>query len=131
MARKQKTQPDGMLVAAKHLLAARKGIADPGVLPALATLSEREPVLANYIGEALAAMSGRLALSGAPTDLVRGIHQESLLVALSALEAQRAATYELWEGTTFGTLLGDLVKPEASPEPEPEVKKKPRKKKGE
>jgi hypothetical protein len=130
MARKRKARPDGMLVLAKHLLEAREAIAGPGMLPALAELGEREPVLANYIGEAFAAMSGRLALSGAPTELVRGIHQECLLVALSAVEAQRQATYELWQETTFGTMLEELIKPEPPPpEPKPPAKK-PRRKKG-
>jgi len=120
-----------MLVAAKHLVEARKAVGQPGVLEALGSLGEREPVMANYLGEGLAAMSGRLALSGAPTDLVRGIHQESLMLVLSALEAQRKATYELWEGTTFGTLLEELAKPEPEPAPAPVKKPRTRKKKGE
>jgi hypothetical protein len=121
-----------MLVIGKHLMEARKATSEPGVLQSLENLGEREPALAGYLGEGMAALAGKLALSGAPVELVRGFHQEALLLALSSLEAQRQATYELWEGTTFGTLLGELVKPDPEPEEKPaKPKRKPRRKKGE
>ena len=113
----KKAKPDSMLVAGKHLMEARKGVTEAGVLPALDALGEREPALAGYLGEGLASLAGKLSLTGAPTDLVRGVHSEALLLALSALEAQRAATYELWHGTTFGTLLETLAEPEPPAKP--------------
>ena len=128
MAKKGKAKPDSMLVMGKHLLDARKGVAELGVLPALDALGEREPALAGYIGEGLASMAGKLSLSGAPTDLVRAVHSETLLLILSSLEAQRVAGYELWHGTTFGTLLEDLAKPEPPP-PAPKPARPRRKKK--
>jgi hypothetical protein len=124
----RKAQPDGMLVTAKHLTEGRKATSEPGVLEALTALGEREPALAGYLSEGMAALVGKLSLAGAPTDLVRMVHHDALLLTLSSLEASRRASYELWEGTTFGTLLEKLAKP--TPQPEAPPKKKPRGRKG-
>ncbi|MBY0231842.1 MAG: hypothetical protein K2W96_21380 [Gemmataceae bacterium] len=119
----ERAKPDSMLVLGKHLTDARRGVAGQGALAALDALGEREPALAGYIGEGLASLVGKLALAGAPSDLVRGVHSEALSITLGAVEAQRAATSELWEGTTFGTLLETFGKPPAPP-------KRPRRRKG-
>ncbi|MFQ3594353.1 MAG: hypothetical protein SNJ82_14340, partial [Gemmataceae bacterium] len=61
----------------------------------------------------------KMALAGAPTEVVQGVHADVLLVMLSSLEASRAAEYELWQDTVMGSRLEALTKPEVVPEPEP------------
>lgn len=120
-------QPDGMLVTGKHLAEGRQAVAGPGVLQSLGALGEREPALAGYLNEGLASLVGKLSLAGAPTDLVRMVHHDALLLALSSLEASRLATFELWQDTTFGTLLEGLAKPSPEPAPPPPEEPKPKK----
>ncbi len=65
---------------------------------ALEALAAREPVLAVYVSERLVATSGRLALSGAPPEVVRGCYEEILDVVVVALRAVWAGHDELWKG---------------------------------
>jgi hypothetical protein len=91
------------------------------------------------MSQAMATIAGKMALAGAPTEVVQGVHADVLLVMLSSLEASRAAEYELWEGTVVGTRLEALTKAEPEPvaeppsepvaETKPKPKRAPRKKK--
>jgi len=114
-------KPDSMLVETEHLVAANKDVGTRGQGKSLDDLSRREPALAAYLQEGLAAMAGRLSLSGAPTPLVKGVHDEALHLALTCVEALRRGHYDLWQGTIIGTRIETL---EAAAKPARRTRKK-------
>lgn len=89
-------KPDGMLVEAHYLGKAREETAEQGTGPALQELSETEPILAGFIHESLIDIAGKLALSGAPTEIVQAVHEDVLTVILICHRAVRQGHYELW-----------------------------------
>jgi hypothetical protein len=97
-----------MLVEPAHILGARQAVAAKGCADALDEFGRSEPALAAYIHEALAAVAGKLSLSGAPTELVQGSHEEVLAVVLTCVHALRRGHYELWKDTVTGTRLAQL-----------------------
>jgi hypothetical protein len=101
-------KPDGMLVEPRFILAARQHVAAKGSGQTLTEYGQTEPALASFIHESLAAVAGKLSLSGAPTELVQGTHEEVLAVVLTALQALRRSHYELWKDTMTGTRLAQL-----------------------
>lgn len=116
-------KPDSMLIEPGHIVSARQDIGQRGNPESLEDLALREPALASYISESMASLAGKLALSGAPSQLVQGLYNEALAVLLSSVEAQRRGHYDLWKGTIVGTKLeemGSAKKP-----------RKPRRRKGE
>jgi hypothetical protein len=115
------TRPDSMLVETDHLVAANQEVAEQGQGQSLSDLSQREPALAAYLQEGLAALAGRLCLSGAPSGLVKSIHDEALHVALTCVEAMRRGHYALWRGTVVGTRLEELA---ATAKPAPRKRKR-------
>ena len=127
MAKQKRTDPDSMLVQHTHIVEARGQIAEQGHQAALEGLLEREPALAAYMSQAMATIAGKMALAGAPSEVVQGVHADVMLLMLSSLEASRAAQYELWKDSIVGTKLEVLTRPD--PEPEPPAKKAPRKRK--
>jgi len=76
---------------------------------ALECLEEREPILAGFIERTLTTMAGKLALSGAPTEMVQGCHEHMLGVVLVSLEASRIAHYELWKDAADGEHLEKIT----------------------
>jgi hypothetical protein len=112
-------KPDSMIVEPEYIMQALQAVAGQGPLEALAQFQQQEPVLASFIEEKLAALAGRLGLSGAPPELVRGTHAEALLLVLGSIESLRRGHFELWKGTTFGAQL---------PQPGEPVRRRRRKK---
>jgi hypothetical protein len=100
--------PDSMLVEPAHIFSARQDVVERGSDGALTDFGGMEPALAAFIHEALAAVAGKLALSGAPTPLVQGVHEEILTVVLTCVQALRRGHYELWQDTVTGTRLAQL-----------------------
>jgi hypothetical protein len=98
-----------MLVEPDTIVAARIEVGDRGALESLQALQEVEPSLGAFIQEALAAAAGKLALSGLPTAVVQGIHEEMLATLLACVEAVRRSHYELWKDTAVGTRLAELA----------------------
>jgi hypothetical protein len=101
-------KPDGMLVEPEYLIHARQAVAHDGVAETLASVGETEPALASFIHESLATVAGKLALTGAPTPIVQGSHEEVLAVVLTCVGALRRGHYELWKDSMAGTRLGHL-----------------------
>jgi hypothetical protein len=97
-----------MLVEPAHIFSARQDVASKGNADAFAEFGAAEPALASYIIETLASVAGKLSLSGAPTELVQGSHEEVLAAILTCVEAQRRGHYELWRDTMTGTRLAQL-----------------------
>ena len=103
-----RTKPDGMLVEADHLVAANKELGQIGQEKFLVDLASREPALAAFVQDRMAAIAGKLSLSGAPSPLVKGVHDEALHLVLTCLDALRRGHYDLWQGTIVGTHLEKL-----------------------
>lgn len=118
-------KPDGMLVEPEHISSAGQQVVSQGTDKALGGLAETEPALAGYVRHSLAAIAGHLALSGAPTEVVQGLHEEVLTTILVSLAALRKGHFDLWKEGLEGTPLERLMK-QAPKQPRP-----PRKKKGE
>jgi hypothetical protein len=105
-------KPDSMIVDPEHIVKALQKVA-PHPQRSLARFQQQEPALAAFIGDQLSALAGRLALAGAPTDVVQTAHAEALRVVLGSVEALRRGHYDLWKDTTFGQRL----RPRKTPRP--------------
>jgi hypothetical protein len=95
-------KPDSMIVEPEYISSAGQQVVSEGAEKALNGLSEAEPALAAYVCHSLAAVAGKLALSGAPTPIIQGAHEEVLTLVLVSLQAMRRGHYELWKDTFEG-----------------------------
>jgi hypothetical protein len=101
-------KPDSMLVESEHIISARRDVASKGSGESLNEFAQTEPALASFIYEGLASVAGRLSLSGAPTELVQGSHEDVLAVVLTCVQAMRRGHYALWKDTVTGTRLAQI-----------------------
>src|SRR5262245_58652272 len=101
-------KPDGMLVEPEHVTAAFQDIANRDSDEALAELAKTEPALAAFIGQQLTSTAGKLALSGAPTPVITGLHTDVLTTVLTSIQALRRGHYQLWRDTLTDTPLAQL-----------------------
>lgn len=108
-------KPDSMLVDFEHIARARQDVAAQGTGPAMNEFAATEPALASFIFEGLAVVAGKLSLSGAPTELVQGSHEDVLAVLLTCVQALRRGHYALWKDTAVGTRLAQLDESLAAP----------------
>jgi hypothetical protein len=111
-----------MLVEPEHIVSARQDVASKGSGQSLNEFAESEPALASFIYKGLASVAGRLSLSGAPTELVQGSHEDVLAVVLTCVQAMRRGHYALWKDTATGTRLAQLD-PTLQPKPRRRRKK--------
>jgi hypothetical protein len=111
-----------MLVEPEHIVSARQDVATKGSGQALNEFAQAEPALASFIYEGLASVAGKLSLSGAPTELVQGAHEDVLAVVLTCVQAMRRGHYALWKDTVTGTRLAQLD-PSFQPKPRRRRKK--------
>ena len=114
-------KPDSMLVELEHIVSARQDVAVKGSGESLNEFAQREPALASFIYEGLVSVAGRLSLSGAPTEVVQGSHEDVLEVVLTCIQAMRRGHYALWKDTVTGTRLAQL---DPSLQPKPRRRKK-------
>ncbi len=117
-------KPDSMLVEPEHIVKARQDVAAKGRGQFFTEFAQTEPALASFIYEALATVAGKLSLSGAPTELVQGSHEEVLGVVLICVQAMRQGHYALWMDSITGTRLAQLD-PSYQPKPKRRRKKDP------
>jgi hypothetical protein len=110
-----------MLVEPQHIVSARQEVVAKGSGQALNEFAQTEPALASFIYEGLAVVAGKLSLSGAPTELVQGSHEDVLAVVLTCVQAMRRGHYALWKDTVTGTRLAQL---DPSFQPKPRRRKK-------
>jgi hypothetical protein len=103
-------KPDGMLVEPEHIVNAQQDVSARGSGEILNEVASTEPALASFIYEGLAAVAGKLSLSGAPTPLVQGAHEEVLAIVLTCIQALRRGHFDLWKDTMTGTRLAQLDK---------------------
>jgi hypothetical protein len=115
-------KPDSMLVEPEHIVSARQDVAVKGSGESLSEFARSEPALASFICEGLASVAGRLSLSGAPTEVVQGSHEDVLAVVLTCVQAMRRGHYALWQDTVTGTRLAQLD-PSLQPKPRRRRKK--------
>jgi len=115
-------KPDSMLVEPEHIATTRREVAAKGSGACLYEFAQIEPALASFVHESLVSAAGRLSLSGAPTELVQGSHEEILSVVLTCVQAMRSAHYSLWKDTVIGSRLAELD-PSLEPKPRPRRKR--------
>jgi hypothetical protein len=101
-------KPDGMLVEPEHIISARQEVVAKGSDEFLNEFAGTEPALASFVCESLATIAGKLSLSGAPTPLVQGSHEEMLTLVLTCVQALRRGHFALWKDTLTGTRLAQL-----------------------
>jgi hypothetical protein len=101
-------KPDSMLVEPEHIVSSHEDVAARGCEKVLGEVGSTEPALASFIHQSLASVAGKLALSGAPTPLVQGSHEEVLTLILTCIQALRRGHYELWKDTLTGSRLAQL-----------------------
>ncbi len=100
---------DAMLIEPQTIAGARTSVAEQGPQAALQALAKSEPALAMFVAESLATTAGRMALSGAPTGVVQGVHEDVLATVLTCVESIKRAHFELWKDTEMGVRLAALA----------------------
>jgi len=120
-------KPDSMLVEPDHIVSARQEVVSKGSGQCLSEFAQTEPVLASFIYEGLAVVAGKLSLSGAPTELVQGSHEDVVGVVLTCIHAMRRGHYELWKDTMAGT---SFVQHDQPVQPKPRRQRKRQESKG-
>lgn len=98
-------KPDGMLVESEMIAAAMTAVGKQGTEKALNELATQERDLTAYIAHSAMTIAGKLALSGAPSEVVRGSHDDFLTVILTCVGALKHGHYELWKDTQVGSRL--------------------------
>jgi hypothetical protein len=101
-------KPDGMLVEPDHIMSAVQQVGASGSDKFLAEIGQTEPALASFVGQNLLSIAGKLALAGAPTEVVQGVHEDALVLVLSCIQALRRGHYELWKDAMTGSRLAQL-----------------------
>jgi len=101
-------RPDSMLVSVEMITEASSKLSPDDAAAALDSLAECEPELTGYVARSMMAIAGKLALSGAPSEVVRGFFDDAIVVALTSIRALRVGHYELWRETQVGSRLGQL-----------------------
>jgi hypothetical protein len=114
-------KPDGMIVEPEYLAHARGEVARSGAGAALNTLAESEPAMAAFVHESLAAIAGKLVLTGAPSQVVQGSHEDVLAVLLTCVQALRRGHYEIWKDSMVGTRMAQI---DEAFQPKPRRKRK-------
>ena len=99
-------KPDSMLVEPEHINSARR---------------EMEPALASFLCKSLASFAGTLSLSGAPTELVQGSHEEVLTVGPHLRPLYAPRPLRIVERHHSGTRLAQL---DPSLETKPQYRRK-------
>ena len=103
-----RTNQDSTLVAPPSLLEAQHQVSVSGPESDLEALRQTEPLLAAYIHEQLATISGKLVLSDAPVSVAKGVYGDALMVVLTAVRAYQHAHLALWRDCIAGTPLAKL-----------------------
>jgi len=84
-----------MLVEPEMIAATKAVIAEYGLYPMLEQLAEREPALGQFVSETAMIIAGKMALSGAPTEIAQGVHEDMVALVMTCLGAVRRGTYEV------------------------------------
>ena len=89
-------QHDG-LVTELNVLNCRQHIEQQSLEEADEALRGLEPDLARYVRDGIHIIVGRLSLSGAPGNVVEGVHTDVYQLVLVAIESFRSAQREYWD----------------------------------
>jgi hypothetical protein len=111
-------KPDSMLVEAEYVVRAHEEVVAKGSDGAMAELAKTEPALAAFVQHGLVTVAGKLALTGAPTEVVQGAYQDALAIILAGIAALRHGHYELWKDMLAATPT------EVQPEPKERRRRK-------
>ncbi len=116
--RNRNTESDGLV---DNGIVERTGLraSERNRLSAIDCLRQREPVLASYISDEISKIAGRLALGGAPGEVVRGVSADMEFFAAKIYIALDLGHNELWKGWFFNPKHGEACPPESSPPENP------------
>jgi hypothetical protein len=101
-------KPDGMLVEPEHVTRALQDVTTRGCDETNAEFAKTEPALAAFISQQSVVIAGKLALAGAPPELVQGMHNDILALVLTSIHALRRGHFELWKDAITGPVLAQL-----------------------
>jgi ribosomal protein L7/L12 len=99
---------DDTLVSPQALQAAIDHMGQHGFEAILQSLGQAEPYLGHFLTENATRVAGKLALAGAPHEVVTGVHADLLSACALVYVAVRRGSYEIWQGTALGDRLQDL-----------------------
>jgi hypothetical protein len=90
------------IISAAVIVRAGQAVAARGVPAAQDCLAETEPDLAQFLGANAEVIAGRLALSGAPPAVTRGVFEDIMRLTLTAVEATRGGLRDYWSAGLDG-----------------------------
>lgn len=96
---------DETLVSDAALQQAMDSMGQHGPEAVLQTFLHAEPNLGPVVLATATQVAGKLALSGAPQEVVAGVHVDLLRTAALIYHAVRAGSYEIWYDTSLGERL--------------------------
>jgi hypothetical protein len=101
-------KPDGMIVEPECVAAALEDVSSRGSDALLTELVNTEPALAAFVSQNAVTIAGKLALSGAPTEVVSGVHGDVLTAVLTSIQALRRGHFQIWKDTMTDTRMEQL-----------------------
>ena len=99
---------DQAVVSPVALQAAITELNREGAEKLLSNIQQAEPELGPFIHHMALQVAGKLALAGAPTDIVQGVHTDLLAACALIYLALRKGSYEIWRDTALGERLKEL-----------------------
>jgi hypothetical protein len=90
------------IISAAVIVRAGQSVAAGGVSAAQERLAETEPDLAFFLSTSAEVIVGRLALSGAPPEVTRGVFEDVMRLTLTAVEATRGGLRDFWSAGLDG-----------------------------
>jgi ribosomal protein L7/L12 len=99
---------DETLVSDAALQQAMDNMGQHGPEAVLQTFLHAEPNLGPVVLATATQVAGKLALSGAPQEVVAGVHGDLLSTVALIYHAVRGGTYEIWHDTALGERLRAL-----------------------
>jgi ribosomal protein L7/L12 len=99
---------DDTLVSKQSLETTLGQLGENGSDSFLSTLMEAEPGLGGFLTHNATLVAGKLALTGAPQEVIQGVHSDLLAACAVVYWAVRQGSYEIWEGTALGDRLRAL-----------------------
>jgi ribosomal protein L7/L12 len=99
---------DQTVVSEAALQAALNEIGCHGPERILRGMAQAEPNLGPFIRHTAVQVAGKLALTGAPPEVVQGVHEDLLSACALTYLAFRKGSFEIWRDTALGERLKDL-----------------------
>jgi ribosomal protein L7/L12 len=113
---------DQAVISPVALQAAITELNQQGAENLLGRIQQAEPEFGSFIHHMAVQVAGKLALSGAPAEVIQGVHNDLLGACALTYLAFRKGSYEIWQDTVLDQRLKDLeVEPAAPAAASPEA----------